>query len=315
MSSVRPGIVVAERYSPAAMDVLHAHGEVTVLPSVDADTLIKAVGSADALLIRSYAKVTREVIEAGKNLKVIGRGGVGIENIDLQAAHERNITVVYTPQASTRSVAEHALGLMLAVERQLTVCNQAARDGSFKQYRSKAQYRELGDCVVGIVGMGRIGSTFARMCSQGLGMRVLYKDIVDVGPFDFPAERTDKDQLFSEADIVSLHVPLTSETRGMIDSQVLSMFKPTSILLNTSRGAVVEEAALVEALKKGTLAGAGLDVFNTEPLAVNDPLLDAPNMVLTPHVAGRSECARKRMNDVVNDVIAVLEGRPPRFMA
>ena len=311
----KPRIVVAEPYEPEALARLRACGAVEVLDAPDPVRLRQAVADADALLVRSYAQVTDDVIEAGRALRVIGRGGVGLENIDLAAARRRGIVVVYTPWAGTRAVAEHTVGLMLAVERRLLAGDQALRQQRFMEFRAAARWRELGGCTLGVVGMGRIGSAVARICALGLGMRVLYNDIVPVGPFDFPAVSVDKPRLYAEADVVSLHVPLTELTRGLIDSAALARFSPTSILINTSRGAVVDGQALAEALRTGKLAGAGLDVFDPEPVAPEHPLLSAPHVILTPHVSGRSVQARRLMNTVVDDVIAVLQGRTPRYPA
>ncbi len=311
----RPVIVVAERYSAGAEARLAACGELVVLDEPTPETLRAAITGADALLVRSYAEVTADVLAAADRLQVIGRGGIGLDNIDLPAARARGITVVYTPQASTRSVAEHALGLMLAVERRIVAGDAAVRDGSFITFRNAARYRELRDCTLGIVGMGRIGSLLGHLAARGLGMRVIYNDIRPVGPFDFEATPADKESLYAQADFVSLHIPLTRLTRGMIDAPALARFRPRGVLINTARGAVLDADAVAAALSNGQLGGAGLDVFAAEPLPTNHPLLSASNVVLTPHVAGRSIGARQAMDDVVDDVVAVLEGRTPQYAA
>ena len=175
--------------------------------------------------------------------------------------------------------------------------------------------RELCGLTLGIVGLGRIGTCVGRTCAAGPGMRVLYNDIVDVGPLDFEAAAVGKSELFRTADVVSLHVPLTPLTRQMINANVLATFKPGATLINTARGAVIDLAALADALRREKLAGAALDVFQPEPPPVDHPIRSAPNVLLSPHVAARTEAGLARMNDVVHDVIAVLEGRFPQYPA
>lgn len=310
-AEIRPFIVVAEKLSDEAMRSLNEVGEIRLLESCDEAALLLAVADCDALLVRTYSEVTARVIEAGLRLKVIGRAGVGVENIDLDAARAHGVAVVHTPAASTDSVAEHTVGLMLALERHLLLGDTMVRDQRFAEARAKLLSRELHTCTLGIVGMGRIGQAVARICAQGLRMRVVYTDIREVGPFGFPAITVATDQLYAESDVVTLHVPLTAETRCMIGREALERFKPTATLINTSRGAVVSSVELAGALRRGQLAGAGIDVFEDEPPAPSHPLLSAPHVLLSPHVAGRTAPAIQRMNAVVDDVLAVLGGDPP----
>jgi len=310
-----PIIVVAEPYSDASLAVLHRAGEVRVLKSYDEASLLEAVADADALLVRTYAQVTDRVLDHAPRLRVIGRGGVGLENIDVAAALRRNITVVHTPAAATRSVEELTIGLMIALERRIVDADQAMRRGQFAQARARSRGRELCGLTMGIVGLGRIGMCVGRTCSLGLGMRVLFNDIVDVGPLDFPAEPADKAALFRDSDVVSLHVPLTPLTRGMVSAEVLATFKPTATLINTSRGAVVNLIALADALTAGRLAGAACDVFDPEPPPPDHPILHAPNVLLSAHVGARTHEGLDRMNAVVHDVVAVLQGRSPQYPA
>lgn len=311
----RPRIVLAEAYSPDAVARLRAVGEVVDATDADALRLRALLADADALLVRTQTRVSDEMLAAAPRLRVIGRGGVGLDNVDVAAAHARGITVVYTPAASTRSVAEHTWALILAVERGIVRTDAAIRAGRYPEARASAVYRELGGLTLGVVGMGRIGSAVARMGALGFGLRVVYHDIAPVGPFDFPATALAQEALYAASDIVSLHVPLTPQTRGLIGAEALARFRPSTVLINTARGAIVDAAAVARALHGGALAGAGIDVFDEEPLPSDHPLLAAPNAVLTPHVAGRSGPALKRMNDVVDDVLGVLAGRPPKFAA
>lgn len=313
--SDRPVILVTEPYGDEAMARLASVGEVRLVDGMDSAALMSAVADCDALVVRTYTKVTAAVIEAATPLKVIGRAGVGLDNIDVVAAKARGIAVVYTPAASTNAVAELTVGLMLALERRIVDGDVMVHDGRFGEARRTFRLRELRGLTLGIVGMGRIGQAVGRICAHGLGMRVLFNDICDVGLLDIDAESIKKNELFESADVVSLHVPLTDATCGLIDAQVLQQFKPTTTLINTSRGAVVDEAALARALKEGRLAGAVLDVFDSEPPSSDSPLLAAPNCLLSPHVASRTTPSLAAMESVVEDVVAVLVGHGPRYSA
>ena len=315
MTATRANIVLAEPFDPKAVDRLRAAGDIIQLDGCDEQTLIDAVGDCDALLIRSRAHVTRSVIDSAARLKVIGRGGVGLENIDLEAVGARGITVVYTPAAATEAVADLTVGLAISLVRKIGQANHMVRTGLFNDAREGCFGSELSELILGIVGLGRIGRAVARRCRHGFGMTILYNDIVEPGLLDFIATFVEKDELYQTADIVSLHVPLTEKTRHLINESSLAKFKPGSLLINTARGAVVDEAALAQALGEGILAGAALDVFDPEPPEPESPLMRAPNTLFTAHIGARTHGGLTRMNDVVDDVIAVLEGRPPRFPA
>ena len=197
-------IVVAEPYGDDALSDLRRAGELRLLDSCDEASLIEAVADADALLVRTYARVTDRVLAHAERLRVIGRGGVGLDSIDVAAARQRGIVVVHTPAAATDSVAELTIGLMIGLERRLADSDQSVRSGQFVQARSRARGRELRGLTIGVVGLGRIGTCVARACTLGLGMRGLYNDIVDVGPLDFPAESTGKQDLCRASDVISL---------------------------------------------------------------------------------------------------------------
>ncbi|MCH7807668.1 MAG: hydroxyacid dehydrogenase [Planctomycetes bacterium] len=308
-------ILFAESFDPSAMEQMRAVARVSILDRCDEKTLSQAVPDCDALLVRSLAQVTGKVLERATRLRVIGRGGVGVDNIDLEVAKERGIRVVYTPAASTDAVADLTVGLMIAVVRGIARGDVMVRSGQFAKGRETLLGRELGGLTLGIVGLGRIGRAVARRCAAGFGMRILYNDIVDPGPLDFEAEEVTKEELYRRSDIVTLHVPLTPLTRGLIDERALALFGEGSILLNTSRGAVVDSEALAGGLVRGVLGGAGLDVFDPEPLPAGHPLLTAPNTVFTPHLGARSPAALARMNVVVEDVIRVLQGETPMYPA
>ncbi|MEK6798918.1 MAG: NAD(P)-dependent oxidoreductase [Planctomycetota bacterium] len=315
MSEAGVHIVFAERFDAGAVEKARAVGRVSVLDSCDEGTLLRAVVDCDALVVRTRAEVTRAVIAAAPRLRVIGRGGVGLENIDLAAAAERNVQVVYTPAASTDAVADLAVGLMIGLVRGIPFGDAAVRAGRFYEAREQFVWPELSELTLGIVGLGRIGRAVAQRCRQGFGMRILYNDIVSPGWTDFTATAVEKDELYRESDVVTLHVPLTDLTRSLIDAAALRRFKRGAYLINTARGAVVDHFALAEALHQGALGGAALDVVDPEPLPDGHPLFLAPSVIFTPHVGARSPGAVSRMNAVVEDVLRALSGKDPLYAA
>lgn len=310
-----PKILISEALADSASARLRKCGNVFELSACDEDSIAAAVGEADALVVRTASRVTPRVIDAGPRLLVIGRAGVGLDNIDVEYAKQRGITVVYTPAASTRGVAELTVGLMLAAVRRIAAYDVRVRAGEFDAMRRVATGYELAGKTLGIVGMGRIGKTVATIAHTGLGMAVVYNDIVDVSPLPVPARSLDKPALYASADIVTLHVPLTPLTERLIDAAAVAQFRPGAYLINTARGKLVDAAAVAAALHDGRLAGAAFDVFDTEPPPPDHPLRTAPNCVLSPHAASRTPAGLAAMDDVVDDVIAVLQGRPPRFPA
>jgi phosphoglycerate dehydrogenase-like enzyme len=231
--------------------------------------------------------------------------------IDRQAAAER-ITVVNTPEANVESVAEQCLGMMIVLAKRMRLADRAIRAGDWES-RYRLIGNELLGKTLGLVGFGRIGQRLAAMCHLGLSMRLLYHDVVAYpeAEANLGAQRVELDRLLRESDFVSLHTPLTAETRGLIGESALRSMKPTAFLINTARGQVVDQAALVQALQLGWIAGAGLDVYDPEPLPADHPLLRMENIVLSPHMASHTDEALLRMAMVVNDVLAVIEGRQP----
>lgn len=316
MAGTTWNIVVTEPISPCALASLQSVGSVRQLSDCSEEALLNAVPGCEALVVRTASRVTRRVIEAGTTLRVIGRGGVGLDNIDIEAAKSRGIPVVFTPHAATEAVADLTFALILGLTWNLIARDRGVREGSFAAARTSGFARELGGLTLGIIGMGRIGQAVARRAVHGFLMDVLYHDVADIAlPPALTARRVVKDQLLRESDLVTLHVPLTVETRGMIGARELRLMKETSLLINTSRGAVVDGMALSDALRSGRLGGAGLDVFEPEPPSPDHPLLNAPNTLFTPHAGSRTVRTQERMNDVVDDVLAVLAGKLPRFPA
>lgn len=272
------------------------------------EAICRAIVDCDALVARTHLPVTRRILEAGGRLRVVGVAGVGLDNVDERAAAERGIAVLHTPAASSDAVAELTVAFMLLWQRPIPRLADAYRNGRFRQAREAPHGRELRELTIGIVGMGRIGARVGRICAAGLGARVIYNDILPVGPFDFAASPVEKDSLWREADVVTLHVPLTDATRGLIDARILARLRTGALLINTSRGAVVDTPALLAALRSGRMSAA-LDVADPEPLPPDHPLLNLPNCVVTPHIAARTEGGLRRMFDVVDQVAAFLRDR------
>ena len=299
-------VVVAAPIHPKAIDMLRKQGfEVAYREYPGEEELIELVREADALIVRSKPVVTRRVIEAGEKLKVIGRAGVGLDNIDLESAREKGVEVINTPGAPTRSVAELAIGLMLAVVRRIAYADRRMREG--KWVKKECMGFELYGKTLGIIGFGRIGREVARIAHHGFGMKIIYYDVVKAPEEvvrELDAQYMDLDELLRRADIVSIHVPLLPSTRHLINEGRLRIMKKTAILINTSRGGVVDTNALVKALREGWIAGAGLDVYETEPLPENHPLTKLDNVVLTPHIGSTTWEAQERAGiQVVEKII------------
>jgi glyoxylate reductase len=273
------------------------------------------VKGADAILCLIVDKITREVIEAaGENLKIIANYGVGFDNIDVEYSKSRGIMVTNTPsELSSRAVAEFTIGLIFAVLKRIVEGDEFARRGDMGGWKPEIFLGEnLEGKTLGIVGLGRIGCLVAKM-ARAFGLRVIYnKRHRDAdAEKEFGLEYMSLENLLREADIVSLHVPLTEETKHLINEQTLALMKDNAYLINTSRGPVVDEAALVECLKEGKLAGAALDVYEYEPV-INPELCGLPNVVLTPHIASSVQAVRDDMAIMAaKNIVEALSGREP----
>lgn len=274
--------------------------------------VIEHGAQADALLVIAAPITARVIAELGR-CRVIGRFGAGLDNVDVAAATEAGIQVVNVPAASVQEVSDHALAMILALGRRLIALDAAVRDGRWSSGLEDGRVQRLHAQVVGVVGLGRIGGALARKLAA-LGVTVLAHDplVGDDALRDCSAVRVELAELLRRSDYVSVHAPLTPETRGMLSGAELALMKPSAYLINVSRGAIVDHAALVEALREGRIAGAGLDAFEQEPLAADDPLLGLSNVILTPHAAHYSvESAEELRHTVLDDVLGVLAGRPP----
>lgn len=296
-----------------ALAMLRERAEVVSGATPGSAALGEALPDAHAVLLRT-AKLTAGDIERAGSLRVVARHGVGVDNVDVAAAAQRGVPVLITPRANLRSVAEHVFALALAVNRRLIPSDRSVRTGRFAD-REEFRGRELFGTTIGIVGLGRIGTEVARIAADGFGMRVLGHD-PRLSP-DQVRERGAEPVgtltgLLGVCDLVTVHVPLSGETRGLIGRRELAQARAGSVLIQASRGGVVDEDALADALRSGHLAGAGVDVYGTEPPPEDHPLFSVENVVLTPHSAALTEQAMRRMAlDAAGAILDVLGGADP----
>lgn len=279
-------VLVSDKIAADGITLLKEEGfEVVVKTGMPGDELKEVIKDFDALIVRSATKATREIIEAGTKLKVIGRAGVGLDNVDGAAAKERGILVMNTPAATSISVAELALGMMLAASRFIPQGTSTLKAGKWEKKRFEGV--ELFGKTLGIIGCGRIGRELA-VRAHALGMKVVGYDLE--GLFDPTAVKAahiamlSKEELLKAADFISIHVPLTAQTKHMLGKAQFELCKPDLILVDCARGGVVDEAALYEALKDQKIRAAALDVFEQEPVAADNPLLTLDNFIATPHI-------------------------------
>ena len=314
MATTNPIIVVTEGSDPVPLDWLKARADVREVP-YDAADLDANLAVAEAILVRTYTKVTKAFLEKCPKLRVVGRGGVGIENIDVVKCRARGIEVVYTPDANTLAVGDFVFGYILQLIRPWNFFKDAAyTPKEFKHIRASVRGRQLNEMTLGIVGMGRVGKRMLRI-ANGFGMKVLYNDVIDVGPLEFPATQVDKQALFRQSNVVSLHVTMLPGNENMIGRELIGFMKPDAILINTSRGEVLDAHALADAIRAKKIFGAAIDVYWPEPPPADFPLLGLDNVLLTPHLAARTGTALENMSWVVKDVMAVLDGHKPKCPA
>lgn len=275
-------ILVSDKLHEDGVKLLREFAEVDVATGLKPEELLERIKGYDVLVVRSATKVTADVVAAGKNLKVVARAGVGLDNIDVKAAEARNIKVFNAPEASTVGVAELVLGLMLSFARHIPRADAGMKQGKWE--KKELMGTELRGKTLGIIGTGHIGQAVGHRAAA-FHMKLLLYDVVQNHDFarQVGGRYVDLETLLRESDYVALHVPLNPTTKHMMGKKQLETMKPTAVLINTSRGAVVDEKALVEALRDKKIAGACVDVYEQEPL-VDSPLSKLPNVVLTPHI-------------------------------
>ncbi|MFA5513710.1 MAG: hydroxyacid dehydrogenase [Sphaerochaetaceae bacterium] len=268
---------------------------------------------AEAVVLRTGIKFTKELLAKGTNLKVISRTGAGVDNVDLEAATEQGIIVSSSLGANTESVAEHALTMMLTLIKNIKRLDNEVRSGNFK-IRYTNPSNDMTGKTLGLLGFGRIGSRLAEMCHTIFQAKIIafdeYLPVEVQKKFESWVKFVDYETLLKEADFISIHVPLTPETRNMVDYNSMKKMKKSAFLINTSRGGIINEADLAKAMKEGLLSGAGLDVFDKEPIEENNPLLEIDNVLMTPHTAALTEeCVVRMAMEGVKRVVAYFEGK------
>jgi len=310
----RPFILSLTGMHESGMRLLHEAGELRMASALDPATLQREIVPADALVIRTAGVIDAALLDCAPKLRVVGRHGVGVDQIDVPAATERGIQVVYTPGANIESVAEHTIAFMIGLSKHLPQQMTALLEGRYND-RTKLVGRDLKERTLGIIGFGRIGRRVGEIARIAFGMKVLYNDIVPA-PLEVEARagavRVGLGELLETSEYVTLHVPLDESTRGLLSREALSKLRPGAILINTCRGPVVDEAAVADALDAQLLWGYAADVFEVEPPPPGHPLIGRPDVLLTPHSAAQTiESLRNMSTGVALDVVGVLRGDPP----
>jgi D-3-phosphoglycerate dehydrogenase len=300
-------VLISDNLHEAGVAVLQAQPNIEVVnkPGMKPEELKEAIKDADALVIRSATKVTAELMAAAPRLKVVGRAGTGLDNVDIPEASKRGIVVMNTPGGNTITTAEHALSLLMALARNIPQAAQSLREGKWE--KKKFQGTELFNKTLGIIGMGRIGSIVAER-AVGLKMRVLGYDpfITKEAAANLGVDLVPLDDLLARADFITLHTPKTKDTAKILNKKAFKKMKPGVRLINCARGGLIDEAALLEALKEGKVAGAALDVYETEPPGADFPLRELPNVICTPHLGASTEEAQANVAVAVCEQIVEL---------
>jgi len=307
-------VLLAQPIHKSAMEFLKQHAEVVLIKEGNLDDLKKHLVDSYAVILGTSIKFTSELMDVAHQLKIISRTGVGVDNVDVKAAMQRGILVLNTPEANSLSVAEHTVTLICALAKQVVYLDDQLRNNN---YGARRQYLpvDLEGKTLGLIGCGRIGVMVAQKCIAAFGMNVIaYDPLLRTAP-DGIFLNESIENVFKEADFISLHIPLIKSTRNLIDEKLLSLMKPSAFLVNTARGGIVDEKALAEKLKNKEIAGAALDVFSIEPPDIDNELLTAENIILTPHTAALTqECTARVAMEAVKGVVDHIHGKIPKFV-
>lgn len=307
--SFNQSVLICDQVAPILNDILQKNGlKITYEPEITPDKIKEKIASFDIVIVRSRTKITKEMIEKATKCKIIARVGVGLDNIDTDAAKAKGIRVINAVEGAMNAVAELVLGLMLSLAREIPRADREIRNGNW--LKKELMGTELSGKYLGIVGLGNIGKRLARH-ARALNMNIIGYDVIPI-PDDFTREvglvKTDLDTLLSSSDYVSFHVPFTNETHHLVNSQRLGKMKKTAYIINTSRGEIIDEDALYDALKGGKIAGVALDVFEKEP-AIGNKLASLPNVICTPHIGAQTKEAQNLAANVIGEkIIMILRG-------
>ena len=307
-------ILVADPIADDGVARLRAAGEVDVATGLEPGALRERIAEYDALVVRSETKVTSDLLDAATRLRVVGRAGVGVDNIDLDAATRHGILVLNAPTGNTIAAAEQAVAMMLALVRNIPLADQALHAGRWE--RSKFMGMELRDKTLGVLGLGKIGFEVARIASTGLQMRVIAHDplVTAERATQAGAELVEFETLLTESDVLTVHVPLNDATRGVVGAAELRRMRAGARLINVARGGIIDETALADAIRDGHIAGAAIDVWTSEPPPADHPLLQLPQVVATPHLGASTREAQVNVAfDVADQIVEYLRGGSPRY--
>ena len=303
-------ILITEQVHPIGPGLLEAAGHQVVYADRDMDVIRREIVDADAVFVR-IVPLSAELLSTAKNLKLISKHGVGLDPIDLDYCRKTGIPVTTTPNANSRSVAEHAAALMMTLAKKIIPVAEEYKKVGFiaKDFEPGM---ELAGKTLGLIGIGRIGTYFARMCRGGFDMRVLAYDPYAPQVPEGIIQISDMNEVIRQADVLAIFCPLTPDTRGILDEEHINMMKPSAMFINCARGALVDEKALIRALQEGKIAAAGLDVTDPEPIEPDNPLLTMPNVIVTPHYAPSTKEAALRVSKMgCENILAVFAGREP----
>ena len=307
--SINQSVLICDQVAPILNDILQKNGlKITYAPEITQDQIKEKISDFDIVVVRSRTKITKEMIDRANKCKIIARVGVGLDNVDVDAAKTKGIRVINAVEGAMNAVAELVLGLMLSLARDIPRADREIRNG--KWLKKELMGTELSGKYLGIVGLGNIGKKLAKH-ARALNMNIIGYDVIPI-PEDFSREvgliKADLDTLISSADYISFHVPFTESTHHLVNSQLLAKMKKNACLINTSRGEIIDENALYDALKEGKIAGAALDVFESEP-ATGNKLTTLPNVICTPHIGAQTKEAQALAANVIAEkIIMILRG-------
>jgi phosphoglycerate dehydrogenase-like enzyme len=312
---VKPLVIQTEHLETEAAQWLSQHCEL-VACGVDDAEFATHLSRAEGLVIRTYTNVDAALLDQAPNLRVVGRAGVGVDNIDLEACAARDVVVVHTPDSNTQAVVEYVFLVMLKTLRPMTELSHAVNASEWKHLRdTHVAARQLNEMTLGVLGFGRVGRGVAQV-AKSIGMRVCFNDLKTIDPSEHEGiECLSLEELLTTSDVVTIHIDGRPSNNHFVDAQCLKLLKDDVLIINTSRGMVVDTADLATFLNAHPRAHAALDVHASEPFGADNPLLNAANATLFPHLASRTETASKQMSWVVKDVVAVLGGKAPKWQA
>jgi len=308
-------VLVNEKVSPDALDILKKAAEVVYIPSGEHSEIIRLVKDVTGVMLDTTIKFTPELMDSAPDLKVISRTGTGVDNVDVEAATKRGIMVLHTPDANTVTVAEHTVSMIGALTKHLLFLDKETREGKFKTARRYYLPVDLDGKTLGIIGYGRIGKQVAKKCMAAFNMKVIIYDpyISDNVVAPGVVRCSDEEEVYKQADILTVHVPLTDETRRHTGEKLLSLMKPSAYLINTARGNIIDEAYVIKMLDEERLKGAAFDVLTNEPPMDNEEFLKNPKTIISPHSAAlTNECTVRVACEAAAGIVDYLEGRMPK---